>query len=418
MHNGKRVSGAESTPENVHGQDTQAGPSNPAVKDVWTPDLKEKNQVLEGIERVMDRFRQGGITHFQATSNIVDELEKWSRVSDVEREKALNSYLSEINTHPIVEIGGNLPMWITEPTSATLLSNNRSKRQRGEVDDLIKRLSQGDPEDDEDERPTAKRRAKEEGMPWYQVSNSSSCQSSCLETCKTLRQFGEDLSGVKSLLQVAYNLPEGIPSTQWDWILRGESVDLNQVLSSMHYVQLNEERKGHLGDAEVVFAITEAKQQIKSGTEWSAVFWRLIKAITFLFPHRGKELHEYADYIEGLFAAKQTNAHSKVILYDQSVCNWVGGGKNILLTDYQWFQNLSEAILHADGIEYGAAGTFQKGKSKGSGSKSGGGKKDIYKHFNSQIGCKFHKEECYYWHACQGCGKGDHGKANCIPESP
>jgi len=68
-----------------------------------------------------------------------------------------------------------------------------------------------------------------------------------------------------NILQIAYNLPEGISSTQWDQIIRGKSVDLNQLLSSMHYVQLNEERKGCLGNAEVVFAITESKQQIKTG---------------------------------------------------------------------------------------------------------------------------------------------------------
>ena len=124
-------------------------------------------------------------------------------------------------------------------------------------------------------------------------------------------------------------------------------------------------------------------------------FRRLIKVIMFLFPHRGEELHEYADYIEGLFAAKQANAHSKVILYDQSVHNRVGGGQN-LLTDYQLFQNLSEAILHADGIEYGIAGTAQKGKSKGNGLKIGGDKKDICKRFNSQNRFKFNEDECYY----------------------
>ena len=70
-----------------------------------------------------------------------------------------------------------------------------------------------------------------------------------------LLKFSEVFSGVKSLLQVANNLPEGIPATQWDRILQGKSVDLNQILSSMHFVHLNEERKGCLGGAEVVFTI-------------------------------------------------------------------------------------------------------------------------------------------------------------------
>jgi hypothetical protein len=143
-------------------------------------------------------------------------------------------------------------------------------------------------------------------------------ETECPLTSRILLQFSKDLGGV---LRVANNLPEGIPSSQWDRILRGESIDLNQILSSMHFVQLDEERKGRLGGAEVVFTVAESKRQVKTGSEWSSAFRRMAKAVVFLFPLRREELYEYADYIEGLFSAKHANAHSKVILYDQSVCN-------------------------------------------------------------------------------------------------
>ena len=252
-------------------------------------------------------------------------------------------------------------------------------------------------------------------MPWYNPSSGSSRRGSCADTCRTLLKFSEDLSGVKSLLRVANNLPEGIPSSQWDRIIRGESVDLHQILSSMHFVQLDEERKGRVGGAEVTFAVAESKRQVKTGGEWSAAYRRMAKAVAFLFPHRREELSDYAEHIEGLFSAKHTNAHSKVILYDQSVRNRVGGGQNILLTDYQQFNSLSEAILHADGIEYRGSG---KGSSKGGkGSDEGGSsKKDICRKFNSQDGCRFTEEECYYKHNCKKCGKSGHGKTSCTSE--
>ena len=120
----------------------------------------------------------------------------------------------------------------------------------------------------------------------------------------------------------------------------------------MHFIQLNDERKGRMGNAEIVFAVMESKQQIRTGAEWSATFQRLAKAVTFLFPHQEEEHREYAEYIESLFAAKHTNAHGKVILYNQSVGNKVAGGQNILLTDYQKFHDLAEVILHTDGIKY------------------------------------------------------------------
>ena len=72
----------------------------------------------------------------------------------------------------------------------------------------------------------------------------------------------------------------------------------------MHYVQLDDERKGRVGDAEVVFAPAESKRQVRTGAEWSAAFRRLSKGVTFLFPHRDDELREYAEYMEGLFAAR------------------------------------------------------------------------------------------------------------------
>ena len=127
----------------------------------------------------------------------------------------------------------------------------------------------------------------------------------------------------------------------------------------MHFIQLNDERKGHLGGAEVVFTMAKSKRQVKSGSEWSSAFRQMSKAVTFLFPHQREELYDYADYaehIEGLFSAKNASVHSKVILYDQSVHNQVGGGQNTLLTDFQRFSSLSKANLHADGVEYGGRG--------------------------------------------------------------
>ena len=180
----------------------------------------------------------------------------------------------------------------------------------------------------------------------------------------------------------------------------------------MHYVELNEERKGRLGAAEVVFTVAETKHKVKTGAEWSSAFRRMSKAVIFLFPHRRDEFYDYAEHIEGLFSAKHTNAHSKVILYDQSVRNQVGGGQNFLLTDYQHFNRLSEAILHSDGVEYRSGG---KGSSKGGNGSDKGepSKKDVCRRFNSQNGCRFSEEECYYKHLCKGCGKLGHGKFSC-----
>ena len=153
------------------------------------------------------------------------------------------------------------------PIGTSLSAGGKSKRVRDEVEELLDQVSRGGAEGEEDEPRAVRRRVREDEMPWHNTTTSSSRRASCVETCRTLLRFSEDLSGVKSLLRVADNLPGGIPSSQWDRMLRGESVDLNQILSSMHFIQLDEERKGRLGTAEVVFSVAESKKQVKTGAE-------------------------------------------------------------------------------------------------------------------------------------------------------
>ena len=387
---------------------------------------EEKERVLERVEREMDAYRKGEYSRFQASTRVADELDNWAGASDKEKAKAFDSYLAEINSLTAIQDeeqshtrGTSIPANSAHTTGITGQPSAR-KRIRDEVKELLDQVSgeglDGDADGQQLELEPVRKRAREEDMPWFNSSHSSSRRESCVATRKTLLKFSDDLSGTKSLLRVADGLPEGIPSTQWDRILRGESVDLNQILSAMHFVQLDEERKGRVGTAEVVFAVAESKRQVKTGAEWSSAFRRLSKAIIFLFPHRREELFEYAEHIEGLFSAKHTNAHAKVILYDQSVRNQVGGGQNTLLTDYQRFSRLSEAILHADGVEYKGGGKGPSKGGNGSDNKGEPSKKDICRRFNSQNGCRFSDDECYYKHLCKGCGKIGHGKFSCPTE--
>jgi hypothetical protein len=405
MTNGENQSElSTATPENVAGLRTGEGPTEAIVVDD-------------------NPTARGEYSRFQASSRVANELGKWAGASDKEKGKAFDSYLAEINSRVAAQDDErSITRGTSPPPGSTLPAEQRStsKRIRDKVEELLDQVSREGLERDDNGLGLGSarlgKRIKEEDMPWFNATLNSNRRSNCVETCRILYQFSEDLSGVKSLLRIANGLPEGIPSSQWDRILRGESVDLNQVLSSMHFVQLDEERKGRVGAAEVVFAVAESKRQVKTGAEWSSAFRRMAKAVIFLFPHRWEELQEYAEHIESLFSAKHANAHSKVILYDQSVRNRVGGGQNVLLTDYQRFSNLSEAILHADGVEYKGGGG--KGPPKGgNGSERGeSSKKDICRRFNGQSGCRFTEEECYYKHVCKGCGKVRHGKATCTAE--
>jgi hypothetical protein len=216
-------------PGNGGGTTEDVGPTN----DSTTREAKEKT--FERIEREMDIFRKGECTRFQVSTRVANELDKWDGVSDKEKGKAFDSYLAEINSFiAIQDENRSITRGTPVPVEATLPADPRAngKSIREEVEELLNQIS-GDElvEGEEVEQRIIRKRAKEEDMPWYSATSNSSRRGSCIKTCRILLQFSEDLSGVKSFLRVANDHPEGIPSSQWDRILRGESVDLNQILS-------------------------------------------------------------------------------------------------------------------------------------------------------------------------------------------
>ena len=368
----------------------------------------ELKRTLGRLEIIMEEFRDQKITAFKARGDIYQELDTLSNVSDDDREKHLHSYFDEITSF---SINPTLPAGASSPgngTSAKAVTVSKAN----EVDDLIEKVSEGD------EPSSKRRRVREEEMPWFRPDVSR--RPSCEESCKILKRFGDDLTGSKTLLRCAVGLPEGIPSSQWEKIIKGEPVDLNFILSSLHYISLDEERKGRIGESEIILGMAEAKRQVKTSSDWSSAFRNAARAIAFVFPHREQELFAYANYIERLFSSKQTHAHRQIIFYDIAIRNEVGGGQNHLLTDFESFSHLFQAIVASDGVEYGHGGNG--GGSKRGAKKSGGGGKPnldggksdgVCNRFNGQSGCKFSEDDCNYKHTCKGCGKTGHGKSAC-----
>jgi len=95
---------------------------------------------------------------------------------------------------------------ITQPTRSTIPSKGPSKRPRQEVEDILEKMSRGEPDDDNnDERCLVKQRAREEEMPWFNQSGSTSRRSSCIETVK--------LSGNLVKTSAGLNPSYGLPTT-------------------------------------------------------------------------------------------------------------------------------------------------------------------------------------------------------------
>lgn len=100
MNNGGEQSERSIAPvENTGNQGGTSGVTSADVEfvDPLATAQEERGRVFGKVEHVMDAFRRGDCTPFQTSVSILNELNKWTGVSDQDRGRAYISYLKEIN---------------------------------------------------------------------------------------------------------------------------------------------------------------------------------------------------------------------------------------------------------------------------------------------------------------------------------
>src|SRR5271155_972017 len=168
---------------------------------------------------------------------------------------------------------------------------------------------------------------------------------------------------------------------------------------------------GRVGSTEIQFGRPKPAAKVETSGQWTAAFNLLVKATSFLFPHRYDELRQYRDYMEELFSAKSTAIHPKLFKYDEAIRYKVGQGQNIVLTDRGEFTRYYEAIVASDGVGTQEA---SEGSQRSSGKSSKPREKlDICHRFNGTNGCSATAEKCRYKHICKRCKSRGHGKMDC-----
>ena len=227
-------------------------------------------------------------------------------------------------------------------------------------------------------RSNKKQRIYESQMPWFKAEQrirKSATNQSCNKTRSILDIIQRDPVAVKRWIRCASSAPAGFPSTEWDALIKGESVNLDTVFSSLHHIHSIDEGVGRVGTTEIQFGRPKPAVKVETSGQWTAAFNLVIKATAFLFPHRPEELRQYEDYIAELFSAKSLTVHPKLFKYDEAVRYKVGQGQNILLTDRNQCSRYYEAIVAPDGITAETASDGSKTGSKKSG--KSGEKSDI-----------------------------------------
>jgi hypothetical protein len=248
-------------------------------------------------------------------------------------------------------------------------------------------------------------------MPWFSAEQrvrKKNTKRSCNKTRNTLDIFQRDSATVKRWIRCASSVPAGFPSSEWDSLIKGESVDIDIVFSSLHHIHSIDESVGRVGATEIQFGKPKPAAKVETSGQWAAAYNLIVKATAFLFPHRYDELKQYGDYIEELFSATSTASHLKLFKYDVAVRYKVGQGQNILLTDRSEFTRYYEVIVAPDGIGAQMQGEGSKLDPK-KGGKSGE-KADICHRFNGTNGCSNTTDKCKYKHICKKCKKHGHGK--------
>lgn len=128
-----------------------------------------------------------------------------------------------------------------------------------------------------------------------------------LKTREHLQNYRADLKKSKKLLTTSFDVPQ-FSDSEWNNVLSGRAVDLDQVPSSAYTILHNQRRVGKLagGDSDIEITMGGSSAPAKIVTnqgEWSITWKYAAKAIVFAFPERKPELEEYEEYITHSFMA-------------------------------------------------------------------------------------------------------------------
>ena len=368
--------------------------------------------VIQSLEDTVESFRRGDLSKVRAISKLASILSIGDDpTNDSAKESALTQCLASIDSfsqsHSQSDQYGRIIDAGLHP------GQRQSSADREEIEQIISDIAASSKRgnsidegaDEESERhhsgrglSNKKRRLYEDDMPWFKRESLArqSADPSCQATREILGTFGSDFAYVKRSIQLAQSSPAGFPASEWDNIIRGIAVNIDNVYSSLHHVAPVKENVGRVGSTEISLGHTEPSRRVRTNGDWISAYNEIVKATSFVFPHREQELRDYGEYINREFSSKVVASHRRIILYDAAVRNEVGGGQQMLLTDRHKFSFIYSAIVMPDGIE------SEFGKQKSSIPDGNRPQLNFCRRFNSASGCP-DGPNCRYKHTCRKC---------------
>ncbi|KAJ7747653.1 hypothetical protein DFH07DRAFT_775973 [Mycena maculata] len=236
------------------------------------------------------------------------------------------------------------------------------------------------------------------------------------ELQKTRNQLIEFAKDPKYVLGSIRNSTRHIafPDSEWLAIIKGDAVDLNKVIASQFSVSHEPHRAEPIGEGvQILFGSSTPTKSVSTQAEWLTAWAKAADAITFVFPHRRRELDAYRQYIIDLFISSAEHVHQRIILLDRKLRNEAAGRRDLLLSDCARFAHWERSFLNDNGAAYLESKPKAKDGGKGASSGSGGEKRksEPCKRFNDDR-CPASKNSCRYAHICLRC-KRNHPVSKC-----
>lgn len=212
-----------------------------------------------------------------------------------------------------------------------------------------------DLESDDAEPQGRGKKLRKEDFPWFESTKrfaEEKLTPSMRETRQIIALSRQDVATVSYWAQEAAGAPASFPNTEWNNIIHGRTVDLDNVHATMYLPQLLQENVERVGNVSILVSAVDKSKSIKTAIDWASAWRKTIKATTVVFPHRLEELEEYTTHIESLFRATIPSMHDRILLLDRAIRAQVGGGQSSSLLDDYGHRRLHTAIMLPGGVEF------------------------------------------------------------------
>lgn len=419
----------KNAPKPLETQEKQISESRPGATSGGRMDDEHEPTIVEKAEALVQDWRRGRFSKSELIGRLIGVFDLFGNNPDQEvRKSAYRSIVADVNQESklekkATERGQRISDAQHDHEDANGSDDEAVHFQESRRSNLFKRargiVRERDDEDEFDEddieslSPGKRAKLERDQLPWAAEDDRASLDTNPggLKNRELLRLFSLNPSLVVADIRNSATAPSGFPSSEWNNIIRGNAVNLDNVRSYMHLVNPPKESVGRLGDREITFGEAKPTKCVEGPADWHSTWISTTRAYVFVFRHRQAELEAYGEHILQLFHSKVSTSYPKVLMYDRAVRNLVGGGQRLSLTDFRSFDYLREAILSFDGVE------AQSRSGGGNPSRGQSGKsarrENICDRFNRKPGCSIPDGQCKYKHVCRGCGEGGHGQATC-----